>query len=365
MDKLEKQLLKDFSEKCPGARVLAFFVSGSHFFDLNGPTSDHDYRAIYFPTNEQLKTERLVNRKWQQGTWTRQVDMGIKKKLDGKGKNTKDDVDCIFYSLDEFLKLLANGDFNMLEMLYAPKGKLLITSPEWQELVDRRTMFSPVDLSAFLGFVRKEHSRYGVDESSYWKYEQFVAFLKTLPLTDRLEWHWDKLEAWNQENKVGVVTTALANRDSKRLPAFKVASRLLIGTNRVSTLLDGCQEMLGRFGHRQKSQAEAGCLWKGLYHALRLLYEAQDLIAYGELRLPFDKVRHNNLKNIKDSKLSKEEVFELVTSNLAEVQNYDETQRLNSDMLAHKHDELRHWASQHFYNKKQQQLLNNGAGKTR
>lgn len=369
MDSLEKQLLSDFEQKCPGAKVLAFFVAGSHFFDLNGPNSDKDYRAVYMPSAQQLKNEKRLaqlfiehkrlnkhkNSQVNYQAWEPQVNLSTNK--DQKRKNTKDDIDCTFYSLDEFLRLLCKWDFNMLELLYAPASKTLIMTEEFKELVDRRDLFFPLDLYSYLGFVNSELELKGLGASSFGKYDQFVNFLKTLPYTDRIYNHWDKLVAWNKESKVGVVTETLIRKQGKTIPAFRIASRTYMSTDQVKTVLGICEAKLANFGHRQKSHAEVGLETKGLSHALRLLYEAKDLIEHKELRLPMPEERLQQIRDIKNGKMGQDETLDLIDTNLEEVRAYDEAKRQEDYMLKEKKKKINDWGEQYFFDKKQQLLL--------
>lgn len=368
MNNLEKQLLSDFEQKCPGAKVLAFFVAGSHFFDLNGPNSDKDYRAIYMPSAKQLNDEKRLAKLWAEHKrlnkvrnsqvdyqpWEKQVNLNTKQVQNQK--NNKDDVDCTFYSLDEYLRLLCKWDFNMLELLYAPNDKIIIMTDEFREIMARRDMFFPFDLYSYLGFIDSELTNLGVDSSSYDKYAQFAHFLRGLPASDTLSSHWPALVDWHQKTKIGSLTSTLIQKQGKAIPTFKI-TQMFQGTDKVKTILDRCEAKLSNFGHRQKSQAENGVEWKGLHHALRLLYEAEDLMKYRELRLPFSQERHDNLMKIKKGEATQAEAVELINSHLDEIRQYDDAKRRELTDLTERKQALHSWGEHYFHTKKMQLIL--------
>jgi predicted nucleotidyltransferase len=359
MNFVEKRLLFKFSQEMPGARVLGFFVVGSHLFNLNGANSDKDYFGIYMPSKAQLDADEKFNKNKEpskrKDIWPKQLNLGTNQT---NQKNNKDDVDCKFFSLDEYLRLLADSDFNMLEMLYAPKDKVLVSSLEYEELVMRREMFTPFDLSSFVGFVKGEARLHLVDKSSYEKYAKFVDFLKTLPPMDKMTQHFSKLEVWNNKEKVGYCTTSLISNNSKRVPSFKLASSEYQSPDRVKRWLDQAETKLSKYGSRQKQTAEDGAAYKALYHALRLLFEAEDLLHYGRLNLPFDERRHKRLKDVKEGRVPKKTLFPLVLKHLHYVDKVDQDRKINQmHRLAAKHDEFRDWVAFYFYNKKMKVLL--------
>jgi hypothetical protein len=45
-----ENFLAEFKKNHPDREIIFLMVAGSHFFDLNGPNSDHDYRGIYLPS---------------------------------------------------------------------------------------------------------------------------------------------------------------------------------------------------------------------------------------------------------------------------------------------------------------------------
>lgn len=362
---LERKLVKRFYAHKPGARLLALLRVGSHLFDLNTAQSDKDYRAVYLPSVEELKTQKLgldtksKKKLWNHGSWSKQFQYKTNEKKNQK--NSKHDVDCNFCSLDEYLRLLGEGDFNMLELLYAPKSKVLVSSPEFEELRLRRHMFTPVSLKSFLGFARGEVRLAAYDENTYTKYVEWLAFLKELPPSQKLKWHWEKLEKWNEELRLGHLVTVRANQHTEQtFPAFRLANRLWLSTTKVQNLVDEAEAMLKGISYRKQDQhnSEGKYQTKTLSHALRLLYEAEDLMAYNELRFPFSPEKHAMLKRVKAGLVHRDELLPLVEEKLAQVELNEDLRRMDMETYEKKMRALQDWGKYYFQAKKQKALLN-------
>ena len=72
---------------------------GSHLYGTNTPDSDTDYKGIYLPTAKEIVL----------GTYKKTISIS-RNKAD-KERNTKDDVDNEFFSLDRYLRT-SNGRTN-------------------------------------------------------------------------------------------------------------------------------------------------------------------------------------------------------------------------------------------------------------
>lgn len=302
MNEQAQKFIDEFNEMHPDRELIFLIKAGSHFFDLNSPTSDTDFRGIYMPSKKEFyegePKRRFFERKTLEGNKT-----GI--------KNTKDDVDFYLFSYTFFLDLLARGDFNCMEMLHAPEDKILIDNPRMNTLAQLRQSLLVNDISAFLGFIKKEYRRYGINMNHYKIQEDFANFLRTYPPHTKLTQIWSEIKEYSKDEKQIIFTTSLTGGNN-RVPTLKVAQRLYQNTVKTNYIVDMIDTRLKRYGHRQKNMAKSGVEFKGLYHALRLIYEANDLFDYGEFKLPFNSERHNTLKSIKAGTVTQEFVFTLI-----------------------------------------------------
>ena len=95
MNKDCKKFTKEFEELHPDRKIMFLIKAGSHFFDLNSPRSDTDYRGIYMPSLEEIYEGESRRRFFE------------RKSLEGNkvgNKNTKEDTETIRQRLESVLE---------------------------------------------------------------------------------------------------------------------------------------------------------------------------------------------------------------------------------------------------------------------
>lgn len=302
MNPAAKQMIDKFKENNPDKEIIFLVQAGSHFFNLATENSDQDFRGIYMPSTREFyegETKRkMIEYKTQPGN---------KKNV----KNTKDDIDFTVFSITKFFQLLKTGDFNMMELLHAPEDKIIIDSPYMKTLRSYRENLLLNDISAFLGFIKKEYKRYGININHYTAQEKLLKFLEPYRGHSRLKEIWKEIKEYAKTDDM-VTFTETRTGNNNYVPALKIAQRLYQNTVKVEYVRDQIKQKLETYGHRQRNQAKAGVEFKGLYHALRLIYEANDLFDYGEFQFPFNEERHKLLLNIKTSNIEQETLFNFI-----------------------------------------------------
>jgi predicted nucleotidyltransferase len=279
-------IIERFNKEHPDKEILLLVIAGSHFFNLQSPTSDQDYRGIFITKSGKDPCSE------------------ISFNTNNKTKNSKDDIDCTFYSLKKFLTLLGNGDFNMIELLYAPEDKILVNSDTYKELRYIRSAIVSNDISSFLGFIKGEYKKFGMDKNHYGIISNFVAFLKA----HRVSYFYTLKDIWTEileyaDEPENFIKISQTRNDNKVLPAIVIAKRMFQYTAKIDYVLDQLNSMLEKYGHRRVEMAENKVEVKGLYHTMRLLIEAKEFITTGELTFPFPDSDYNKLRSIKDNKI--------------------------------------------------------------
>lgn len=82
---------------------------------------------------------------------------------------------------------------------------------------------------------------------------------------------------------------------------------------------DAIKHVVSQYGHRQKSTAAVGSDYKTLYHSLRLIYEANDILDHGELFFPLSQERHAKLFEIKNGESNPDELFDLINDEIGKL----------------------------------------------
>lgn len=302
-------MIGKFKENNPTKELILLYQAGSHFFNLHGPKSDTDYRGLYIDSKQDS---------FNSSNKIHQVDY---KTNITKGKNDKEDVDFTIFSITSFLKLLKMGDFNMMELLYVPEDKILFKTPLFDELVTIRDRLLVNDISAFLGFIKKEYKTYGVNIYHYKMQQDFVKFLGQFPEMDRMSLHWAEISDHVGKTDGLKITDMKINNseNTKLIPAVVIAQRLHGNTETIKHVTETIDSVIEKYGHRQKEVAEKGQNFKGLYHALRLIFEAKDIFDHGTLIFPFSPERYSLLKRVKEGNIDKDELFGIIDFEIAEL----------------------------------------------
>ena len=331
INKQAQKFIDEFNEIFPDRKLIFLVKAGSHFFDLESPNSDADFRGIYMPSDKEFYEGEARRRFWERKT------------LEGNKtgvKNTKDDVDFYLYSYTFFLDLLKRGDFNCMELLHAPSDKILINSEEIKNLISFRKNILTNDISAFLGFIKKEYRRYGVNINHYKIQEDLANFLRKYPKHTKLKSIWKDLEEYGKNNTQIIFTTSLTGKKT-RVPTIKVAQRFYQNTITTDYLVKAIDYRLTTYGHRQKNMAASGVEFKGLYHALRLIYEANDLFDYGEFIIPFNPERQDTLRKIKNGIESQDEIFRLIDDSIDNIYAREKDMVTNRSQVEHVIDKIK------------------------
>lgn len=259
---------------------------GSHLYGLDTPASDRDYKGIYLPDRDSLLL----------GNYARHYSRSTG---DDKTKNTKDDVDVEIFSLPYFIELACKGETVAIDMLHADLQHYQFhPHPIWQELKDNRHMFYTKDMKSYVGYARRQASKYGIKGSRIAAIDvvrqtlQFVIGAETLrdnwsilPVNDHL-----RKEVMNDKSSV------------KPLHFYEVCGRKYQDTLTVNQLMDHMNRMYAEYGERaQLAKDNGGIDWKAVSHALRASYQMLGILRDGDFEYPLPQTQF--LLDVKQGKL--------------------------------------------------------------
>ena len=110
--------------------VMFETVSGSRLYGTNTRESDWDFRGVFM-----LPTHLMFN------------------PLETLEQIEIEHPDRVLWSFPKFFKMLANGNPNILELLFAPREKWTVSSFEWEMLLEKRELFvTKKAVRAFMGY---------------------------------------------------------------------------------------------------------------------------------------------------------------------------------------------------------------------
>lgn len=273
-------------------KVLVKAVAGSHLFGTNTEKSDHDYKGVFLPTADDILLGKFDQTRNQKTNNT-------------NNKNTKDDVDIEFYSLDKFLKMLYQGQTVAWELLFTPDEMILEKHPLWDEIREATPLLINKNVDAFIGYCSQQAHKYGIRGSRMNTVETVIKYLKEVP-----DYH-----PLSQICLDGILTLEhvemIEDKNGKAL--LTVCGKKFGLDTKLQYIIQPLEKYFQEYGDRSRLAKENKNIdWKALSHAVRVCMQASSLLLNGKIELPMSEYNVRTLKYIKNGEYSFKAVCELI-----------------------------------------------------
>lgn len=252
--------------------VIVKMKFGSHLYGTNTPQSDTDYKGIFMPSREQILLGKIPK------------SINIKTKIDKTAKNTIDDIDTEFYSLHYFIHLACEGETVALDMLHAPDNMIIEHSEVWNKIVFERHRFYTKNLKAFVGYARRQASKYGIKGSRLNDAKKVCDFLqnqwyKVHSQVEKITLIWDELPVGEHIFK--------HSPDNNGIRMYEVCGRKICETASIRYAYDIVKKFYDNYGERARQAANNEAIdWKALSHALRAGYQVKQILTENQITFP-------------------------------------------------------------------------------
>lgn len=266
--------------------IIVRIKFGSHLYGTNTPDSDYDEKGIFVPSLEQIFL----------GDIPKSIRMDSKK--NSSEKNTKDDTDIELYSLHYFIKLACEGQTVAIDMLHAPENMIIEKSPIWDYIVKNREKFYTKNLQAFVGYARKQASKYGIKGSRLSDAKKVLDFFEDYISEDNfhLKDLWDYLPIGEHIIKHPKV------KEHNSLRMYEVCGRKMQETASVLYTYNIVKKFYDNYGERAKQASNNENIdWKAVSHALRAGYQLKELLTDKTITFPLKNAEY--IKKIKNGEL--------------------------------------------------------------
>jgi predicted nucleotidyltransferase len=140
---------------------IFFCRTGSQLYGTSTPESDDDFTGIFVPDRDYVigKKKALTPAGNPSGDTLEQIEFNTNPSTSRK-RNTKDDVDCMLFSLDKWTTMCANNNPNRLEVFFAPKNCILHMTELGGRLFAARDNFISLDsYNSFKGYSHEQMRR--------------------------------------------------------------------------------------------------------------------------------------------------------------------------------------------------------------
>ena len=261
---------------------LVFMIFGSQLYGTNTPESDTDYKGVFMPSYREILLNKIPK------------SININTKKGGQTKNTSEDTDTEVYSLHYFIKLACEGQTVALDMLHAPENMILETSEIWKEIVKNRKLFYTKNLSAFVGYARRQASKYSLKGSRLDAAKKVIDVLNKHDNADKLKSFWDELPVGEHCHMLGL------NMNNVR--EYQVCGKIIQETVTVEYARNMFQKFYDNYGARAKlAEKNQGIDFKAVSHALRAAYQTKQLLIEDTITFPLKEAEF--LREVKSGKL--------------------------------------------------------------
>lgn len=239
-------------------------VFGSNLYGTNTKSSDIDYKGVFLPPIRDCILNKIPKSiSYSSG--------------DDKSKNTKDDIDEEIYSLQYFIKLACEGQTVAIDMIHANDECVVETSDIWKEIVKNRSKFYTNNLSAFIGYARKQAAKYGVKGSRLNTCQEVLFFLKQQNKESKLIHLWDILPTYEHINFMRI----------DEMLMYQVCGKKFQSSVKVGYVIPIIEKFVEEYGSRAKLAAEnKGVDWKAVSHAIRAAYQVKEIFETNDLIFP-------------------------------------------------------------------------------
>ena len=250
---------------------------GSHLYGTSTPESDVDFKEIYVPHARDILTGNVKEHMSKNTNNT-------------SSKNTKDDVDHELYSLKYFFKLAADGETVALDMLHTPQSLVVKSDlPDvWKYIQDNRSRFYTTNMKSYLGYVRKQASKYGVNGS------RLAVLRQALKRSNEWGQYFDngaviRLSHMKNVLPVGEFASWVETENEKtgKQTFYNLLDRKFQDTltnKEFNAILVKLEENYGE--RARKAEANEGIDWKALSHACRGGLQLLEIYKTGDLVYP-------------------------------------------------------------------------------
>lgn len=246
-------------------------VYGSQLFGTATPESDEDFRSVVLPSKDNVLLGRAK---------------GIVQTESRERANVAGDVDRTDLTVQAFLDLLRRSEVTAIETLFATP---ILRTPEWDLIWDRRDELVSANVNRFVGFSKSQVMRYGG------RGRDVAAAQAVLEVLDRVKGNraviahdpetMAALAALTDEHKSLSITADPAH---PAVPMLVLSGRSAQLTQNARDVRGAFQKYIDRAGNRSLEAAKRTdkADLKGMYHAVRILYQAEEILLTGELRFP-------------------------------------------------------------------------------
>jgi len=270
--------------------VIYRVKSGSQLYGTSTPESDIDYVSVFIPSTYNLLSLQSCDF----------IDMSSKGAKEYR-RNTNQDCDDQSHSLSRYLSLVAHGNPNLTEILFAPTNVIELELPVFTEIKENynKLLSTKKVYDSFTGFAVAQRKKLEYKRVRYGELEIALQYMQDI-LGDKLVDNKYKMDQCTAENLNRLLQHYKGSKNN--IEHFHVGLPLKIIYEKIKSEYEN-------YGWRLHTESFKilGYDTKFASHTIRLLFEGEQLLLNGKLEYPLHDEVYIDIMNIKNGKLSIEE----------------------------------------------------------
>jgi hypothetical protein len=290
---------------------------GSHLYGLNNRNSDIDIKGVILPSYKKcLLYEKVQSISQSTG--------------DDKNKNKKSDVDIQLWSLQYWLDLVFKGDTNALDLLYSwsNKKQVIYYHNTFIDYFMKNPLYlyNPLKIKAFIGYAINQAKRYGIRGSRFGIIKDIRKHIKPIKdenPDDKLYKYIDSIiEYFGDDNFC--IKKKIKNGEQE-IDSLIICNKIYLGNITLQDTFDRLDFAYKQYGERSKQALKAhGLDYKALSHAVRAILQMKQLLIFKEIKFPFKGKEKQLLLQIKNGKLSYEDIEKIIIDGIMNIEKLQE-----------------------------------------
>jgi len=281
---------------------IFLFLTGSHLYGTNTPASDKDYEGVFIEDPDYVIGSKRID----------EVDFSTKSSAKNE-RNTKDDIDCKFYSLRKFIELAKLNNPNKIEWFFVPERNInTIHAAYWYQITRAKDLFLSLKLKhSFTGYAFSQKSKLITKKQRLDALREFKDLLET--------------GINNGAKIIGDIFPLISNdfKSDRIIPFLKLSPQKSVDENEsecisvdnrnynwgfdVKKILENITNEINRYGSRTANLDTMAYDCKFASHIFRLYYEGLSLLKEGNIHYPL--IENQFILDVKTGKYSLDEVL--------------------------------------------------------
>ena len=250
-------------------RYLVKMRFGSAIYGTELPNSDSDVKAIHMPDMYDFILRKP----------NKNFDSKISK---------ANGIDFESFSLQQYVKLLCQGQTIALDMLFTPRNFWIEATSEWEYIVKNKEKFISKRIYPFVGYCRSQAATYSIKGTRIKEAKQALELMSKfyeLCPNERVSYVFEDFKGLASKSKHIKITEKKSK--SGHIEEFISVCEKEIPKNSTLKFAKGMLEnLVNTYGKRTIQTETDDYDTKALYHAFRVAHEAIELLETGKLIFP-------------------------------------------------------------------------------